>query len=73
MYTDPSFIRDQVVKVRFNEREAALVDAWVNYSGQEKAAFIRDLILEQARLDLGLNSVPSFGLSEGPATTLLSA
>lgn len=73
MYTDPSLVRDQVVKVRFNDQEAALVDAWVNYTGQQKAAFIRELILEQARLDLGFQSVPSFASNEVPQAALLSA
>lgn len=73
MYADPSLIRDRVVKVRFNDREAALVEAWVNYSGEEKAAFIRTLILEQARLDLGLQSGGLLESSEGPATALRQA
>ncbi len=41
MYSDPTLIRRHTVKVRFNEREAALVDALVTYTGEEKAAFIR--------------------------------
>lgn len=73
MYTDPSLVRDQVVKVRFNDQEAALVDAWVNYTGQQKAAFIRDLILEQARLDLGVQSAPAYASGEVPLTALLRA
>jgi hypothetical protein len=52
MYTDPSLIREHVVKLRFNDREAALINAWVDYTGQQKAALLREMLLEQARLDL---------------------
>lgn len=52
MYTDPSLIREHVVKLSFNDREAELINAWVNYTGQQKAAFLREMLLEQARLDL---------------------
>ena len=52
MYADPSQIRDQVVKLSFNDREADLINAWVAYTGQQKAAFLRDMLLEQAKLDL---------------------
>jgi hypothetical protein len=48
MYSDPTLIRKHTVKLRFNDREAALVDALVTYTGEEKAAFIRDLILGRA-------------------------
>lgn len=34
MYADPSLIRDHVIKLRLNDQEAALIDAWVNYTGQ---------------------------------------
>lgn len=72
MYSDPSNIRQHVVKVRFNEREAALVDALVNYTGQQRAALVRELILEQAQLvlsghgDYGLLDVSN----EGPQLAL---
>jgi hypothetical protein len=48
MYADPSLIRRHTVKLSFNDREAALVDALVHYTGEEKAAFIRTLFLERA-------------------------
>lgn len=56
MYADPSQIRQHTVKLSFNGLEHDLIQAWVNYTGGQKAALIRDLILEQARLDLGLDS-----------------
>lgn len=52
MYADPSLIRDHVVKLRLNDDEAMLVDSLVNYTGQQKAPLLRDLLLEQAKLVL---------------------
>lgn len=48
MYADPSLIRTHTVAVRFNRKEAALVNALIDYTGGEKAAFIRDLVLRAA-------------------------
>ena len=69
MYADPSLIRDKTVKLSFNDLEDDLIQAWVNYHGAQKAAFIRDLVLEQARLDLGLDTA----VSEGQQLVLLRA
>ena len=60
-YADPSQIRDKTVKLSFNDLEDGLIQAWVNYHGGQKAAFIRELVLEQARLDLGLDAPASEG------------
>ena len=48
MYQDPALIRKHTVKLSFNDNEAALVDALVRYTGEEKAAFIRGLLLQRA-------------------------
>lgn len=69
MYTDPSLIREHVVKLRFNDREADLINAWVNYTGQQKAALLREMLLEQARLDLAAMD----GASEGPQRSLFGS
>lgn len=69
MYSDPTLIRDKTVKLSFNDLENDLIQAWVNYHGGEKAPFIRELVLEQARLDLGLD----LAASERPQMELLSA
>jgi hypothetical protein len=61
MYSDPSLIREHVVKLRLNDREDELITAWVNYTGQQKATLLREMLLEQARLDLA----GSLGESEG--------
>lgn len=57
MYADPSLIRDHVIKLRLNDAEAALIEAWVNYTGQQKAALLREMLLDQARADVGLDGV----------------
>lgn len=69
MYADPALIREKTVKLSFNDLENDLIQAWVNYHGVQKAAFIRDLVLEQARLDLGLDSDGS----ERPQLSLMKA
>ena len=37
------------MNLSFNDREAALVNAYCDYTGEEKAAFIRELLLERAQ------------------------
>ena len=53
MYQDPALLRSHVVKIRLNSEEQALVDAIVNYTGEQKATLLRDLILERASEILG--------------------
>ena len=48
MYVDPTKLRSHVVKIRFSDEEAALVDALTNYTGEQKAVLLRELVLEQA-------------------------
>jgi hypothetical protein len=52
MYADPSLIREHVVKIRLNDQESNLIDAWVNYTGQQKAVLLREMLLEQAQRNL---------------------
>lgn len=52
MYADPSLIRSEFVKIRLNEREAALLDKIVEYTGQQKSTLLREMLLEQASLVL---------------------
>ncbi len=49
MYSDPALIRKHFVKLSLSDREAALIDAFCAYSGEQKAALLRDLILMKAR------------------------
>lgn len=48
MYGDPSLIRKHRVMLALNDNEAALVDAYCQYTGEQKAALIRTLILDRA-------------------------
>jgi hypothetical protein len=68
MYADPSLVRDHVVKIRLNDQEAGLIDALVNYTGQQKAPLLRELLLDQARLVLAgeANYGPGSAEQEGP-------
>jgi L-rhamnose isomerase len=66
MYTDPSLVREHTVKLSFNDREADLINAWVAYTGQQKAALLREMLLEQARLELDA------AMSERPQSVLFS-
>lgn len=68
MYSDPSLIREHVVKLSFNDREADLVNAWVAYTGQQKAAFLREIILARAEQELNALLAPD----EAPQRTLFS-
>lgn len=70
MYADPSLIREHVVKIRLNDNEAELINAWVNYTGQQKAVLLRDMLLEQARLDMAANFAPVASVSEVPQLAL---
>lgn len=75
MYSDPSLIREHVVKLRLNDNEADLIDALVNYTGQQKAPLLRDLLLEQARLVIAgeANYGPVGQQNEGPQLALFRA
>lgn len=65
MYADPSFIREHVVKIRLNENEAELINALVKYTGQQKAVLLREMLLKQARVDMGLEFVGLSAQQEG--------
>lgn len=69
MYTDPSNIRRHTVKIRLNDREAELLDAWNNYTGQQKAVVAREMLLEQARLDIEA----AMGAADAPQLSLFRA
>jgi hypothetical protein len=62
MYSDPSKIRANVVKIRLNDQEDALINALVGYTGEQKASLLREMLLEQARIVLGVGmNFPSIG------------
>jgi hypothetical protein len=49
MYRDPSLLRERVVKIRFSVEEDRLVEALADYTGEQKAVLVRELVLERAR------------------------
>lgn len=73
MYADPTLIRDNYVKVSLNDLEDDLITAWVNYRGGQKAALVRELLIEAALRDLGLDAEGNRVQSERPQMALLSA
>jgi hypothetical protein len=74
MYADPSLIRKHTVKLSLNDNEAALVDALVRYTGEEKAAFIRSLVLDRAMEVLHTNDSSSGSFAtRGAQSALFSA
>lgn len=73
MYSDPALIREHVVKLRLNENEADLIDAWAKYTGQQKAVLLREMLLEQARLDMGMDATGAPAANEGPQQALFRA
>jgi hypothetical protein len=48
MYSDPSLIRKHKVKLSLNDREHALIEALCAYTGDQKSAVLRELVLERA-------------------------
>lgn len=73
MYSDPALLREHVVKIRFNDNEAALIDAWARYTGQQKAVLLREMLMEQARLDMGTEFDGAALQNEGPQASLFRA
>lgn len=69
MYQDPALIRKHVVKIRLSDTEAAIVDAITNYTGEQKATLLRELILERAAEILA----PSSRTNEAALTALMGA
>lgn len=39
MYSDPTKIRSHIVKIRLSDEEHKFVQAYVDYTGEQKAAF----------------------------------
>lgn len=48
-YSDPENIRSEVVKIRLNVREAALLKALNEYTGQQLAVLAREILLDHAQ------------------------
>jgi hypothetical protein len=63
MYSDPSRLRQNVVKLRLSDEEHRLVQALVDYTGEQKATLIRELVLQQAMQLLGGDPTGNSGLA----------
>lgn len=64
MYSDPSNIRDIVLRVRLTAAEDDLLNAITKYTGQQKSTLMRELFIEQAKLVLaGFADVAQSGLA----------
>ena len=48
MYHDRALVRDHLIKLRLSDREMALIDELVRQTGAQKAALIRELLMQQA-------------------------
>lgn len=74
MYSDPALIRKHFVKLSLSDREAALLDALCAYTGEQKAALIREMVLRKAEEVL---HVPEFvgdsSAMRGTPSALLAA
>ena len=57
MYMDPSKIRTHKIKLRLSDEENRLIDAWVGYTGEQKAAMLREIIIEQAKEAIKQNNI----------------
>ena len=72
MYANPELIRSNAVKISLNDLEHDLIQAWVNYRGGQKATFLREMLLEAAKLDLGINGEGNSQQSEARQMQLSS-
>ncbi|MHB8915798.1 MAG: hypothetical protein ACYC4K_08300 [Thiobacillus sp.] len=49
MYADPTRIRAHELKIRLNDSEAKLLDALVEYTGDQRAVIAREMLLAHVR------------------------
>ena len=54
MYQDPKRVRARYGAINLDEYEARLIDALVDYTGIDKAALLRQLVLKEALETLGV-------------------
>jgi hypothetical protein len=47
MYEDRTQVREHEIKVRLSDAELAVVDALARYNRRQRAAFIRDLVMDR--------------------------
>lgn len=62
MYQDPKRVRTRYAVVRLDEYERRIIDALVDYTGMERAALVRQLLLKEAMETVGASGLnPSIG------------
>ncbi len=54
MYQDPKRVRRPYARINLDEYERRLFDALVDYTGEERATLLRQLILKEALETLGV-------------------
>ncbi|MBY5930806.1 hypothetical protein KUV86_16995 [Halomonas sp. DP8Y7-3] len=54
MYQDPKRVRSRYGAINLDQYEARLIDALVDYTGLDKAALLRQLVLKEALETLGV-------------------
>ena len=62
MYHDPALIRKHVIKISLSDREAKLIEALSEYTGEQEAALVRGLVMDMVVEMLGehgTDSVPA--------------
>lgn len=57
MYQDPKRVRKPYARINLDDYEAALIDALVNYTGGERAATLRQLLIKEAVETLGIDDL----------------
>jgi uncharacterized protein (DUF1778 family) len=48
MYTDPKRVRDHRLTLRFDDYEHDVITALANYQGQQPAALLRAIVMQEA-------------------------
>lgn len=64
MYQDPNLVRQRYASVNLNDRERALVDAFVYHSGHPKSVLLREMILREAYQRLGVDRLYNANLAQ---------
>lgn len=64
MYQDPKRIRSRYGAINLDEYEARLIDAMVDYTGIERAALLRQLVLKEALETLGINDLDTDSVAQ---------
>ena len=73
MYPDPKRIRKNRVSINLDDYEAALIQALVDYTGSDRAALVRQMLIAQAEtvlLPIPESMAVARARSESPIRTI---